>query len=125
MRRDHEGAALGHLFDDVAVAASTSSAAARSSATDADGRVDLRERGADLEDHEQMHTLRGVRLEAGQCDDATCFSGGEQACGGVDTPVVGDGDHADAERLTLVEHCLVVVILGCVDRKSTRLNSSH
>src|SRR3546814_9827272 len=84
MRRDHEGAALGHLFDDVAVAASTSSAAARSSATDADGRVDLRERGADLEDHEQMHTLRGVRLEAGQCDDAPCFSGGAQACGGVE-----------------------------------------
>src|SRR3546814_19011793 len=61
-----------------------------------------------------MHPLRGFLREAGKCDEATGCSGGEQAWVGVDTPVVGDGDHADAERLTLVEHCLVVVILGCV-----------
>src|SRR3546814_18383668 len=99
MRRDHEGAALGHLFDDVAVAASTSSAAARSSATDADGRVDLRERGADLEDHEQMHTLRGVRLEDGPRDEAKSSRRREHACRTVDPTKrkrVGQGKDEEA-----------------------------
>ena len=36
--------------------------------------------------------------------------GGDNARGGIDTPVIGDREHSDAERVALVEQRLVVVV---------------
>jgi hypothetical protein len=107
--RNDEGAVLSHAGNDLLEGSSRRAVLAAGLGTaPSDGSGDIAEIRTRVEDDKQMDSFAGVGLKAWKRCNAASRSGVDESAGGVDTPVIRDGDQLDADLLALVEQSCVV-----------------